>query len=88
MLKLLSHQCLPGKVGTKFMATPGMAGGQPSTLGRFARALGSEVEAAGVEDFQREGQSGECLEPPEVLGAPEAELRAIARTGEAEEPST
>lgn len=36
-----SHQwASPGKVGTKFMATPGMEGGQPSISGVFAGALG------------------------------------------------
>lgn len=39
--KHLSHQWdLPGKVGTKFMATPGMECGQPSISGMFAGALG------------------------------------------------
>lgn len=37
---LLTNGHLPGKVGTKFMATPGMEGGQPSISGMFAGALG------------------------------------------------
>lgn len=37
---ILTHGHLPGKVGTKFMATPGMEGGQPSISGMFAGALG------------------------------------------------
>lgn len=37
---ILTSGHLPGKVGTKFMATPGMEGGQPSISGMFAGALG------------------------------------------------
>lgn len=37
---ILTNGHLPGKVGTKFMATPGMEGGQPSISGMFAGALG------------------------------------------------
>lgn len=36
----LTNGHLPGKVGTKFMATPGMERGQPSISGMFAGALG------------------------------------------------
>lgn len=44
---------LPGKVGTHFMAT--------ALLGCLLGPWRSQVEAAGTEDFQREGPSGECL---------------------------
>lgn len=57
------------------MATPGMEGGQPSISGMFAGA--SQVEVAGSEDFQREEQSTECPEPPEVLEIPGNELKSL-----------
>lgn len=50
----LSKGRLPGKVGTKFMATAGMAGGQQAFLGCLLGPWASQVEEAGVEDFQRE----------------------------------